>query len=58
VSIHSCLQKAFTDFSFLFTLEEFGREVLFLLSTVEEVSLGTVPLFRKTSYVAILGGPT
>ena len=27
-----------TDGSFLFTLEEFGREVLFLLDTVEEVS--------------------
>jgi hypothetical protein len=26
------------DDSFLFTLEEFGREVLFLLDTVEEVS--------------------
>ena len=25
------------DASFLFTLEEFGREVLFLLDTVEEV---------------------
>jgi hypothetical protein len=30
--------QGWADDSFLFTLEEFGREVLFLLDTVEEVS--------------------
>jgi hypothetical protein len=33
-----CLDQVGADGSFLFTLEEFGREVLFLLDTVEEVS--------------------
>jgi len=41
--LSTCMSSSSTnrmraDSSFLFTLEEFGREVLFLLDTVEEVS--------------------